>query len=49
MKCPGGVKPARAYRSRPIRGAWIEMPSLSVCGVPASSRPIRGAWIEMGR
>ena len=34
-------------RSRPTRGAWIEIPSFSHDFQHSRSRPTRGAWIEM--
>ena len=39
---------ARRSRSRPARGAWIEIPSsVFADDGGASSRPARGAWIEI--
>ena len=39
--------PSNLFRSRPSRGAWIEI--LMCTGAPSlkTSRPSRGAWIEM--
>ena len=37
----------RPMKSRPTRGAWIEMLTLYVRHMDAMSRPTRGAWIEM--
>ena len=34
-------------KSRPTRGAWIEMSPLTPVLTLAASRPTRGAWIEM--
>ena len=33
--------------SLPVRGAWIEMPTLKGCMVSSGSLPVRGAWIEI--
>ena len=34
-------------RSHPSRGAWIEMPVVSMALPPSGSHPSRGAWIEI--
>ena len=34
-------------RSRPARGAWIEISNFLRMRSPSTSRPARGAWIEM--
>ena len=35
--------------SLPVRGAWIEIPQMSMLLSASPSLPVRGAWIEMGR
>ena len=35
--------------SLPVRGAWIEIPSISMVSSRIRSLPVRGAWIEMRR
>ena len=35
--------------SRPVRGAWIEIPAAPRAAEDHVSRPVRGAWIEIGR
>ena len=39
--------PLQTGKSRPIRGAWIEIGSAVTRRTVAMSRPIRGAWIEI--
>ena len=34
-------------RSRPARGAWVEIRSRSFMSVMHVSRPARGAWVEI--
>ena len=34
-------------RSRPTRGAWIEILIIPIIPTEVVSRPTRGAWIEM--
>ena len=34
-------------KSRPSRGAWIEIRSSPACRKSRKSRPSRGAWIEI--
>ena len=36
------------YKSRPTRGAWIEISKIAQPPMLRRSRPTRGAWIEMG-
>ena len=36
-------------KSRPARGAWIEISVLAMMPTGIGSRPARGAWIEMTR
>ena len=33
--------------SLPVRGAWIEMPELTLSMSALPSLPVRGAWIEI--
>ena len=37
----------RFFASRPARGAWIEITSVTRCKDCKQSRPARGAWIEI--
>ena len=37
----------RDGRSRPTRGAWIEIKTTRAAQSAGQSRPTRGAWIEM--
>ena len=37
------------YRSRPARGAWVEISYPRRNNLLLSSRPARGAWVEMVR
>ena len=37
----------QAGRSRPARGAWVEIPTPTGCATGDPSRPARGAWVEM--
>ena len=39
----------REIRSRPARGAWIEIAWAGTPWITTGSRPARGAWIEMAR
>ena len=41
--------PQLAYRSRPTRGAWIEIEIQEIVVTEQWSRPTRGAWIEILR
>ena len=36
------------HKSRPTRGAWIEIDIKKAKRAKALSRPTRGAWIEIG-
>ena len=47
LKCAALDFALLSLKSRPIRGAWIEIPSPQAGRQGASSRPIRGAWIEI--
>ena len=47
LKCRCTAKAAVDIRSRPARGAWIEIKITIVDVVKKLSRPARGAWIEM--
>ena len=37
----------RAFKSLPVRGAWIEISICCVVVTPMLSLPVRGAWIEI--
>ena len=48
MKCKTAVKAMEKALSLPVRGAWIEINSVSRELIEAlSSLPVRGAWIEI--
>ena len=47
MKCPDGRRKATGGKSRPARGAWIEIIKPNLQDKVAKSRPARGAWIEI--
>jgi len=35
------------WKSRPTRGAWIEIKAINEMTAAVESRPTRGAWIEI--
>ena len=47
MKCLNTLTPIVTTRSRPARGAWIEMSNITLVPRLRPSRPARGAWIEI--
>ena len=49
MKCLSTGVAAPGMRSRPARGAWIEIYIIRGFYLPVKSRPARGAWIEIAR
>ena len=47
MKYAVRRKAVEKLRSRPARGAWVEIHLLRRCLPHLTSRPARGAWVEM--
>ena len=47
MKYFDTAEEAEASGSLPVRGAWIEIPRIRLCGRRVTSLPVRGAWIEI--
>ena len=47
MKYFFGEDDVFAMKSRPVRGAWIEISAAARPACIDGSRPVRGAWIEM--
>ena len=47
MKSATTFPPVEIVPSLPVRGAWIEMPNISLGIHLCRSLPVRGAWIEI--
>ena len=47
LKCACTGEKSQKARSLPVRGAWIEIPSIRTSTRPPKSLPVRGAWIEI--
>ena len=47
MKSAGVLPPVPCCMSHPVRGAWVEMPSIIVLPIFVLSHPVRGAWVEI--
>ena len=47
MKYAAKYQHQRRAGSLPVRGAWIEIATVTFCPVAIASLPVRGAWIEI--